>query len=838
MTAPPEAKLPPRLARLRARARLVLWVELVWPAIWPALGVAGAFLCAALLGLPLALPGLARLGLLIAMAVLILALLWRGLARLSAPGPAAADRRLERDSGLAHRPLAVLQDRPVGVQGVALWQAHRARALAMLPRLKLGLPHPGLARHDRRALRLALVVALVAAFVIAGPNAPERLRAAMLPPLPHLPGAPPAQLQAWLTPPAYTHQPPVFLHPGQAAVRVPSGSRFSASLTGGSGGVPALALGKVRAPFATLAPGSYRAERILTLGPPQTAAQHLAVQRGGATLAAWDVTLVADTPPHVSWAATPGPDLAHGGQAVRLPWQASDDYGLAHLRVELRLRARLDAPPIILPIPLPEEAPHSAHGIAIRDLTDNPWAGLPVAAQLVATDASGLAGTSLPAMFVLPERVFHNKVARALVAIRKGLSVNPDDRDTAVGGLDALLIDPAAFGADFGAYLNTSAIYYELEFNHAKGAIAEAQARLWRLALHMEDGSAARSEAALEAARQAMREALDKAVAQPSQANRAALAAKLQALEAAIAQHLQALLAQQAQRDGAAAPMPRAQAAMTLRASDLDRLAQEAQQAARAGNMAQAEQQVQALERLLDRLRNARPGQMDPDQAAAQQRLRQALNTLRALIRGEGTVLDHAQARQQAQDADPAGAGQGRAADTLMQRMLRQALGGMAQQMADANTAIPESMAAAEAAMTGALDALGQGRDAATGQQALRAIQALQGSAQRMAKAGGMSIQGGQDGSSGQGDAADAPEGGDDAGWGDMPGSPGPHDPLGRSVGNGHGGAADDAADTVLPDAPGQARLRAIEDELRRRGAERTRPREELQYIDRLLKGL
>ena len=39
----------------------------------------------------------------------------------------------------------------------------------------------------------------------------------------------------------------------------------------------------------------------------------------------------------------------------------------------------------------------------------------------------------------------------------------------------------------------------------------------------------------------------------------------------------------------------------------------------------------------------------------------------------------------------------------------------------------------------------------------------------------------------------------------------------------------------MLPDTMEQARSRAIEDELRRRGAERTRPEEELRYIDRLL---
>ena len=47
----------------------------------------------------------------------------------------------------------------------------RAR-VRQVRRLRVGLPRPGLARRDRRALRGGLVVALVAALVIAGADAP------------------------------------------------------------------------------------------------------------------------------------------------------------------------------------------------------------------------------------------------------------------------------------------------------------------------------------------------------------------------------------------------------------------------------------------------------------------------------------------------------------------------------------------------------------------------------------------------------------------------------------------------------------------------------------------
>ena len=49
-----------------------------------------------------------------------------------APAPAAADRRIEAASGLRHRPLATLGDRPAGEDpaALALWQAHLARQAA------------------------------------------------------------------------------------------------------------------------------------------------------------------------------------------------------------------------------------------------------------------------------------------------------------------------------------------------------------------------------------------------------------------------------------------------------------------------------------------------------------------------------------------------------------------------------------------------------------------------------------------------------------------------------------------------------------------------------------
>ena len=108
----------------------------------------------------------------------------RGLRRIGAPSETDADRRLERDSGLRHRPLAVLQDRPAVSGAEALWAAHVARDAGPARPAAGGVCRgQGLRSRDRRALRGLLVVALAACFVIAGNEAavpPATRRAAGL----------------------------------------------------------------------------------------------------------------------------------------------------------------------------------------------------------------------------------------------------------------------------------------------------------------------------------------------------------------------------------------------------------------------------------------------------------------------------------------------------------------------------------------------------------------------------------------------------------------------------------------------------------------------------------
>ena len=833
-----------RLRRRRAQARLVLSFERLWPALWPPLGLAGAWLCLALLDLPSLLPPALRLLLLLAALGGIAALAYRGLRRLRLPDAAAADRRLESASGLRHRPLAVLTDRPAFAGAEALWHAHVARAVAEVGRLRVGLPRPGLAAVDRRALRGGLIVALVACFVIAGDEAPDRILRALSPGF--APAAPPVptELQAWITPPGYANMAPVFLRREGGAVAVPAGSHLTVSVSGGHG-QPALTLAGRALPFQPLDASSFQADADLTGGG------RLIVRRGGTELAGWDLTVVADSAPMVRWPQPPG--AARGrprAPATRLPWQVAHDYGVVGLQAELRLKERPQAPPLVVAIPLPGGAPKQAKGVRVQDLTPHPWAGLPVTARLVARDAAGLVGHSADATFTLPERRFDNPTARAIIAVRKGLSLHPEERDAAVAALDRIAGQDDVWRNDTAGYLALRVARGQLVHDRAAAAVPAVQAQLWRLALHLEEGLTAKTAKALEQARQALRDAMN-AQKRGEKIDPKEIERRLQALERAIQQHLQAL-AEQLRRD------PDAQLAdpmdQQMNAQDAQKLAEQMQQAIAQGRMQDAQQQMAQLEKMLDALEHARPMHRDAQarrRAQQRQKGRQQLSAVQDMVQREGGLLDHAQGRDTAApDAGTTASAQQH--DARVQRALRRALGEVMQQYGDLMGKIPPNLGEADQAMRGAAQNFAQGQDGKAAAAVRQAIAALQKGgqemAQQMAQAFGMSgqQQDGEDGQDGPGLALGAPGMGDPNGQGGglRPWDGQPEfgqrngqrtDPLGRPLADG-GHGTDEAGDVTLPDQMEQARTRAIQEELRRRAGQRSRPQQELDYINRLLK--
>ena len=245
-----------RLARLRRRARFVLWLEALSLAALAPLGVIAAWLIVVLLGFG----GLAAD--IAGIVLLAVAAIW-SVRRFRAPEPPAIDARIERASGFRHRPIAAIEDHPapLGPEGMALWFVYRDKLDRLLRHARVGLPSPDLASRDPLALRALLLLGLIAAAIVAGPEAGSRLGAAIA--LPRLAFGPPERVAAWITPPAWTGEAPLLVPSDAKHVTALAGATLSLIVTHGGGSAPPVAIGGKAIAARRLGDHSYRARTVL-----------------------------------------------------------------------------------------------------------------------------------------------------------------------------------------------------------------------------------------------------------------------------------------------------------------------------------------------------------------------------------------------------------------------------------------------------------------------------------------------------------------------------------------------------------------------------------------------
>jgi uncharacterized protein (TIGR02302 family) len=785
--------------RRLALARLALLWERLWPALWPALAVAGTALACALFDLPARLPPVLHWAFLVVAALLFAGALIRGLGRLRFPGRDAARRRIETASGLSHRPLAVLEDRLAGgandPASQALWQAHLARMAEAAKRLRVGAPAAGLLRRDPYALRAALGLALLLGAIDAGGDWADRIVRSLEPNFTFGPPAAGVALDIWVTPPEYTGLPPQFLPASapRAPVAVPVGSTVLAQVHGGNA-VPQLVLDAKPQAFTRIDDSNYKGGATITAG------HTLAVTQAGHTLGTWPITVVPDLPPKIAFAKEP----EHTDRGVlRLAYRASDDYGVEGVKATIRRKDDPSGQVVAFDLPLPGAHLKEAAAASYHDLTPHPWAGLKVEMTLQAKDALGQTGDSETIETVLPERQFHNPIARAIIEARKELTLHPEDRKEVAETLSDLSLRPGLFNDDVVVFMALRTAQARLTMNRDPDTIPAVQQLMWQTALRIEDGRASSTQSDLRQAMQRLQDALAR------NAPDAEIDRLMREVQRAIDRYLQAL-AQQMQRQSPQQMQPIDPSRMISR-QDLQRMLDRARDLARTGSRDQARQLLSQLQQMLENLRMARPGQMMGGQS-------QAMRQMEEMMRRQQQLLDRSFRRQQ-QGGDQGDASQD---DANEQEMLRQMLGDMMQQMGQQGGDMPAPMSRADRAMRNAVQALRRGRTGQAIGPQTEALDALQQAARSMAR---QMI--GRNGMPGNGDP------GDDPGL-----EQARRDPFGRLTNENGNGGLDDGGLLRMGKGSDDAleKAKQILEELRQRAGERQRPELERDYIDRLLK--
>ncbi|MHC4045296.1 TIGR02302 family protein [Bradyrhizobium sp. 23AC] len=514
-----------KLAQALDRAIYAIAWERAWPNLARLLTVVGLFLVVSWAGLWLALPFVARAIGLVVFAGIAIAVLFP-LIRFRWPSREEALSRLDRGSGIRHRPATTLTDTLSSQDPVAqaLWQAQRERTLASLKRIRAGLPHPRLALHDPWALRALVMVMLVATFFAAGDERAMRLGAAfdwngVLAPAN-------VRVDAWVTPPLYTGKPPVILSaankeaaalPAAGPLAVPAGSTLIVRSSGGSLDVVVSGGLKEVAPAEAAPKGTN--EKHFTITADGTA--HVRAPSGQPQ---WAFAATPDRAPTIALAKDPERQ-ARGG--LQLSYKIEDDYGVTGADAHIALRpadakdgskdsdgkaaARPLFQPPQFPLVLPNARTRNGVGQTVKDLSEDPYAGADVTLTLTAKDEAGNEARSEPFNMRLPERLFTNSLARALIEQRRILALDANRNSDVYTALDALMIAPELFTPDAGCYLGLRSLASQLEAARTDDALRNVVASMWAFATTIEDDGVAGSvNAALRSAQDALKAALER----------------------------------------------------------------------------------------------------------------------------------------------------------------------------------------------------------------------------------------------------------------------------------------------------------------------------------------
>ncbi len=509
-----------KLAQALKRATYAIAWERAWPSLARVLTVVGLFLVVSWAGLWLALPLVARaIGLVIFAGIAIVAL--SPLIGFRWPSRTEALSRLDRGSGIRHRPATTLTDTLTSRDPVAqaLWQAQRERTLASLKRIRAGLPHPRLALHDPWALRALVMVLLVATFFAAGDERAMRLGAAfdwngVLAPTN-------VRVDAWVTPPLYTGKPPIILSaankeaaalPASGPLAVPAGSTLIVRSSGGS--LDVVTSGGLKEVAPTEATPKGTNEKHFAITGDGTA--HVRAPSGQPQ---WAFTATPDRAPTITLAKDPERQ-ARG--ALQLSYKIEDDYGVTGADAHIGLRPAdakdgtkaatrpLFQPPQF-PLVLPNARTRNGVGQTVKDLSEDPYAGADVTLTLTAKDEAGNEARSEPFNMRLPERLFTNSLARALIEQRRILALDANKNSDVYAALDALMIAPELFTPDAGCYLGLRSLALQLEAARTDDALREVVASMWAFAVTIEDDGVAGSvNAALRSAQDALKQALER----------------------------------------------------------------------------------------------------------------------------------------------------------------------------------------------------------------------------------------------------------------------------------------------------------------------------------------
>ena len=508
-----------------------------------------------------------------------------------------------------------------------MWAAHRARLERAVDAIRVAPPSPRMAERDPYAIRFGVALLAFAAAVAAGPEMYGRLAAAFdWRSDEAIAAAAASRIDAWIDPPPYAGRPPVvidFKTADPQTLNIPEDSILVVR------GDPSLVETRIEGAISPSdqkdeVPEKTRTEKRWTVHGGGKAT----ILRSGAPSA---VAILAVTPAGAPTIASTEEPRANISGSLTLAYHVDDRFGLAGARADFARphegagpAPRTLAPPPQAALQLPPTANGVGDARTTVDLSEHPWAGAKVTMTLSAVSVSGKTGESGPIEVTLPQRTFHNPLARALVEQRRDLILDPDNAPKRVEtALTGLAIAPELFDTPANVYLGLKQANASLHNANSDADLLDVAAMLWAMAQQIEDGDASQAERDLRAAEQALREALQRGASDRGNPQ----------ADGRVARGRQALH----ERDGAQRRAQRQRPEdQNLQAQDLDKLLDQMEDTARNGSREDAQAMLDQMQEMFENMRSAREGEESP----AEREMRKQIGELEKLLHDQQALRD------------------------------------------------------------------------------------------------------------------------------------------------------------------------------------------------------
>ena len=538
--------------------------------------------------------------------VLILASFLWGVWGFLCPRWSLAKQRL--DQNLPSRPLQGLADKPLlgktDPESQALWRLHQRQLTKDLSKVKPIKPDLNLMQKDPFGLRFsALMVFFLSVLcgsiwnlgTVINPQGSKTLTEMVGP-----------QWEGWITPPAYSALPTLYLHDlrKKSKLSLLKGSKIEARMYGAEG---------------TYFLSETVSARAKDFRPSSQSQQMFEVQQTGELKilgpeeVSWTVQIAPDFPPEVSWDGVFQTDF-YGESEFLL--RLRDDFGVTTGRVRIDLdlnkvdrRFGLSSmprvqKPILLDLAMPLSGDRKDfESKVVEDFSDSLWANLPVKIQFNVQDALSQNANSRPVFTILPGRRFFDPLAMALIEQRRDLLWSDDNAKRVSKILRAISHKRENVFRKETDYLKLKFIIKRLESGIESTLPGERRDMLakdlWDLASSIEDGDVTTALERMRRAQERLRQAMKNGASDKE------IDELMQELRRANDDFLNQLAREAAKNRDYNFDQPKGEESMELSQNDLRDMMDRIQELMEQDRMAEAGQALDELQEMMENMRIA-----------------------------------------------------------------------------------------------------------------------------------------------------------------------------------------------------------------------------------------